>query len=95
MYRSVLQRICLRNITVNRRYGSDAGLMLGQRRRRWPNIKPTLAQPLAFADSDIGLCLTYILDKRLSVVICVICKTDDIPQRLKLSSARATHFLIT
>ena len=29
----------------------DVGLMLGQRRRRWPNIKPTLFQCLVFAGS--------------------------------------------
>ena len=28
--------------TANTRHGSNAGLMLNQRRRRWPNIKPAL-----------------------------------------------------
>ena len=34
--------------TANARCWTDAGLMLGQRRRRWPSIKPTLFQHLAF-----------------------------------------------
>ena len=32
----------------NPRHWSDVVLMLGHRRRRWPNIKPTLAQCLMF-----------------------------------------------
>ena len=30
------------------RRGNNAGLMLGQRRRRWPNIKPALDQYSVF-----------------------------------------------
>ena len=30
------------HVPVNKRRWTNAGLMLGQRRRRWPNIKPTL-----------------------------------------------------
>ena len=37
----------------NTRHWSNAGLMLGRRRRRWANMNPTLVQCLAFA----GLCL--------------------------------------
>ena len=30
------------------------GLILGQRRRRWPNIKPTLTQSLMFAGIPVN-----------------------------------------
>ena len=41
---------CLfREIPANTRRSANVGLMLGQRRRRWPNIKPTLAERLVFA----------------------------------------------
>ena len=33
----------------NRIHWANVGLMLGQRRRRWPNIKPALAQCIVFA----------------------------------------------
>ena len=32
----------------------NAGFMLGQRRRRWPNIKPALDERLVFAGWYIG-----------------------------------------
>ena len=36
----------LLHVAVNTSNSPNAGLMLGQRRRRWPNIKPTLVQGL-------------------------------------------------
>ena len=33
----------------NTRSSSNAGLVLGQRRRRWPNIEPALDERLVFA----------------------------------------------
>ena len=36
-------------ITVPTSSWPDVGLMLGQRRRRWPNIKPTSGQRLVIA----------------------------------------------
>ena len=36
-------------LTANTRRWTNVVLMLGQRRRRWPNIKTTLAQGLVFA----------------------------------------------
>ena len=36
----------LDNITVDTRHGTSVGLMLGRRRGRWANIKPTLVQYL-------------------------------------------------
>ena len=35
---------------VGARYRPNAGLMLDQRRRRWPNIEPALGQFLLFSD---------------------------------------------
>ena len=32
----------------------DVGWMLGQRRRRWPNIQPTWGQRFVFADLFVG-----------------------------------------
>ena len=40
------------NPANTRRWG-NVGFMLGQRRRRWANIKPTLAQRLVFAGNTI------------------------------------------
>ena len=37
------------SISVNRRRWASVGLILGQRLRRWTNIKPTLVQCLVFA----------------------------------------------
>ena len=37
------------------RHWANVGLMLVQRRKRWANIKPTLAQRLMFA----GVCFFY------------------------------------
>ena len=34
---------------ANMTHLSNVGLMLGQRHRRWPNIKPTLLQCVVFA----------------------------------------------
>ena len=33
----------------------NAGFMLGQRRRRWPNIKPALGQRLVFKHATLSL----------------------------------------
>ena len=38
------------SVKIYRRNRANAGLMLGQRRRRWPNIKPALAERLVVAD---------------------------------------------
>ena len=40
--------ICITVCPVNTRCWTNGGLMLGQRRRRWPNIKPALVQRLVF-----------------------------------------------
>ena len=37
------------NIPANTRRGPNAGLMLGQRRRRWANINPALGPRLVLA----------------------------------------------
>ena len=42
-------RIDYVHIPANTKRWPYVGLMLGQRRRRWANIKPTLGQPLVFA----------------------------------------------
>ena len=34
---------------VNTRHYTNVDLMLGQRRRRWPNIRPTLVQSVGFS----------------------------------------------
>ena len=34
---------------ANTIHSANVGLMLGQRRRRWPNIKPTLAERIVLA----------------------------------------------
>ena len=39
----------------------DAGLMLGQRRRRWPNIKPALGQWWVYPYSARNIIMTLIL----------------------------------
>ena len=39
----------IRLIPANTTHWSNVGLMLGQRRRRWANIKPTLFQSVVFA----------------------------------------------
>ena len=41
--------IGLRHIPANSRRSPKVGLMLGQRRRRWTNIEPTLGERLVFA----------------------------------------------
>ena len=33
---------------IQYRYSTNVGLMLGQRLRRWPNIKPTFVEYLVF-----------------------------------------------
>ena len=38
------------------RHSTNAGLLLGQRRRRWTNSKPALVQCPVFAGSDMGQC---------------------------------------
>ena len=35
-------------VPINTRHSNNDGLMLGQRQRRWPNIKPSLFECLAF-----------------------------------------------
>ena len=42
-------------LTATTRLSAYAGLMLGQRRRRWANSKPTLAQRLMFAERALIL----------------------------------------
>ena len=42
----------LSGIRENTRYWVNVGLLLGQRRRRWPNNKPTLTQCIMFAGAD-------------------------------------------
>ena len=37
-----------RHLTANTRGWPDAGLLLGQRRRRWTHIKPTFAERILF-----------------------------------------------
>ena len=39
---------------------SNAGLMLGQRRRRWPNINPALGERIVFAEGGRVRFLTSI-----------------------------------
>ena len=36
-------------VVITQDVSRDVGLMLGQRRRRWPNIKPTLIQYVQLA----------------------------------------------
>ena len=50
---SFCSRSALWNTPVSTRYSANAGLMLGQRRRRWANIKPALVQYLVL--TIIGL----------------------------------------
>ena len=45
---------------TNTRRLSKVGLMLGQRRRRWPSIKPTLDQRLVFVGLTVGKNYIYI-----------------------------------
>ena len=45
------------NISANMRRWPDVGLLLGQRRRRWANSKPTLGQRLTLAGIVYILCL--------------------------------------
>ena len=40
---------------ANTRRLSNVGLMLGQRRRRWPNVKPALDKRFVFADVGVLL----------------------------------------
>ena len=49
---------------ANTRRWTIVGLMLGQRRRRWPNIKTTLAQRLEFAGTAITMCCFSVSDGR-------------------------------
>ena len=44
--------LCLRDVYGNP--WANVGLLLGQRRRRWANKKPTLAQRLLFAGKTGG-----------------------------------------
>ena len=41
------------NYTANTVHSTNVGLMLGQRRRRWPNINPTLVECTVFAGIEI------------------------------------------
>ena len=43
------QQIIIHSTQKNNTHSPDAGLMLGQRRRRWPSIKPTSGKHLLFA----------------------------------------------
>ena len=46
--------------SVSTRRGFNAGLMLGQRRRRWPNIKPALNPRRVFTASPTRTCSIYV-----------------------------------
>ena len=55
---------------------ANVGLMLGQRRRRWPNINPTLAECIVF----VGLpCLQL---KSLQTVLKILYEYVMLKQRL-------------
>ena len=41
--------ICIQNTPANTRRSPDVGTTLGQRRRRWPNVVPTLGKCFVFA----------------------------------------------
>ena len=49
---------------ANTRRWAIVVLMLGRRRRRWPNIKTTLAQRLEFAGTAITMCCFSVSDGR-------------------------------
>ena len=44
---------CLPISPTNNRRSTSAGLMLGQRRRRWPSIEPALIQRLVFVEGSV------------------------------------------
>ena len=46
---------------------STFSLMLGQRRGRWPNIKPTLARQFTFAEKKGRLIYIYCMKSRAYV----------------------------
>ena len=45
----------------NSRRLPDVGVMFGQRRRRWPNIKPTLGQRVIFAEYPLKAATTSVI----------------------------------
>ena len=49
-------------IPANMRRSRNVGTMLGQRRRRWPSIVPTLCERFMFADMT-PMCLIIILEQ--------------------------------
>ena len=57
---------------ANKRHRTNAGLMLGQRRRRWPNIKTALVQYLVFAgwSCSVQTCSLYIFRAQLTLTFC-------------------------
>ena len=54
------------NEDENKRYWPNAGLILGQRRRRWPNIKPALGVRLVFVEKTASLCVIVKSSDRLA-----------------------------
>ena len=45
------------NVTANTICLTDDDLTLGQRRRRWPNINPSLVRPPVFSGSHDCICM--------------------------------------
>ena len=50
--------------SANSQITANADLMLGQRLRRWPSIKPALVQPPVFANNSSGLISVCMLRSR-------------------------------
>ena len=49
----------LRTMGVISHQTRDVNLVLGQRRRRWPNIKPTQGQPLVIGGIGVSIEINY------------------------------------
>ena len=50
-----------RNLSAKKIRSTNVGVMLGQRRRRWPNSKPTLVQHLVL---ESGVDMVHCKDKK-------------------------------
>ena len=48
----IVRYVCMVHIPANTRHSPDTVLMLGQRRRRWPNIETVLVECLVFAGME-------------------------------------------
>ena len=68
-------RSYLLSIAENTGRSPDVRLVLGQRRRRWPNINPALFQPLVFSGSlamSGGAQMCQVLDVQLQFIFCLL-----------------------